>query len=164
MPRYTDMSVVEGRKFLPNVWNLFPKPLADENFFVEPWKNCELRDCADFRLGTEKDQIGEVFFFVTDEKLIIFLKGTMGELYLFGAYNQINVCQMRARGTVTCEEGHPETEQIKKRLRDVIESRMEASIHKLSKKEAEERYAIIENGLLFCFRISSYAYSMYERG
>ena len=51
-----------------------------------------------------------------------------------------------------------------KRLRDAIESRLEVSIHKLSKKEAEERYPILKNGLLLRFQISSYAYSMYERG
>ena len=164
MLRYKDLNFLEGRRFLLNVWNLFFKSLADENFFVEPWENCELRDCADFRLGHGEKQLDEVFFFVTDKELISFLKETTGELYLFGAYNQVHVCQMRARGTVACAEGHPETEQIKKRLRGTIEARMGAVVHRLSKREAEERYPILENSLLFCFRISSYAYSMYERG
>lgn len=114
MSRYTHLSVAEGRKYLPNVWNIFFKPLTDGNFFVEPWENCELRDCAEFQLGTGKDQLDEIFFFVADEKLISFLKETVGELYLFGAYNQVSVCQMRVRGAVTCEEGHPEAEQMRK--------------------------------------------------
>lgn len=161
MSRYTEMTAEEGRGFLPNVWNLFFKPFTEADFFVEPWENCELADCADFRMDSD-----EVFFFVTDEGLINFLKEVKGELFLFGAYNQINVCQMRARGHVAFEEGHSETEQIRKRLHDAIQSRAGElpRTRRLDRKEAEERYAILENGLLFRFLISSYAYSMYERG
>ena len=159
MTRYTEMTAEEGRKFLPNVWNLFFKPFTEANFFVEPWENCELADCADFRMDSD-----EVFFFVTDEGLINFLKEVKGELCLFGAYNQINVCQMRARGHVALTEGPPETEQIRKHLRDRIESRVGAPVHRLTEKEAKERCVILENGLLFRFLVSSYAYSMYERG
>jgi hypothetical protein len=160
------MTAAEGRKFLPNVWNLFFKPFTEANFFIEPWENREFRDCADFRLGSEKGQLDEVFFFVTDEELIRFLNETLGELYLFGAYNQVSVCQMRAGGTVALAEEHPEAEQIRKRLRDAIEHRAGEAprTRRLNKKEAEERYAILENGLLFRFLISSYAYSVYERG
>ena len=164
MPKYTDMSAAEGRKCLPNVWNLFLKPLTEENFSVEPWENRELRDCAEFRLGAGKDPVDEIFFFVADERLISFLKETAGELYLFGAYNQINVCQMRVRGAFTCEEGHPEAEQMRKRLLDAVELRVGAGGHKLDEKKVKERRAILESGLLFRFQISSYAYSLYERG
>jgi len=160
------MTAAEGRKFMPNVWNLFFKPLTEADFFVEPWENCELRDCADFQLGIGGDQPGEIFFFASDEKLIKFLSETLGELFLFGAYNQVNVCQMRAGGTVALAEGYPETEKIRKRLRDVIQHRAGEAprTRRLDKKEAEERFAILENGQLFRFLVSSYAYSMYERG
>lgn len=161
---YEAMSAAEGRKFLPNVWNLFFKPVTEENFFVEPWKNCELGDCAEFRLGNGREGSDEVLFFVTDKELVDFLKKTSGELYLFGAYNQINVCQMRARGTVALEEGHPDVEQFKARLQADIASRVGSMVSKLNQEEAEERYAILNNGLLFCFRVSAYAYQMYERG
>jgi hypothetical protein len=155
------MTAEEGRKFLPNVWNLFFKPFSEANFFVEPWENCELADCADFRMDSD-----EVFFFAADEGLINFLKEVRGELCLFGAYNQINVCQMRARGHVALAEDHPEIEQIRKRLRDSIQHRSGETprTRRLDKKEAGARLAILENGLPFRFLISSYAYSMYERG
>ena len=164
MSKYTSMSAGEGRRFLSNIWNLFFKSLTDGNFFVEPWENYELRDCAEFRPVDREGQLDEILFFVVDEELARFLNETLGEIYLFGAYNQINVCQMRASGTVALAEGHPETEQIKKRLHDAIKSRVGASIHKLDEKEAKERYASLENGKLFRFLVSSYAYSMYERG
>ena len=161
---YTEMSIPEGRRYLPSVWNLFFKPLTDENFFVEPWKNCELRDCAEFRLGNGRNGSHEILFFVTDEKLISFLQETSGEVYLFGAYNPINVCQMRARGTVVREENYPNVEQVKTRLHIAIERRVGAMVSKLNQEEAEERFTILHNGLLFCFRVNVYAYQMYERG
>lgn len=158
--KYINLSVKEGRESFPKIWNLFFKPLANGDFFVEPWSNRALRDCAEFRL----DQSGEIFFFVDNEKLASFLKETTGKLYLFGAYNQINVCQMRASGTVTFETGHPETEQIRKRLYKAIESRTRVNINRLDEEEAEVRYSILKKGLLFCFHINSYGYNTYERG
>ena len=161
---YKEMTIVEGRKFLPNVWNIIPKPLTEENFFVEPWENREMRDCAEFRLGNGRNGSDEVFFFVTDEELVRFLKKSVGELYFFAAYNQINVCQMRARGTVMLEEDHPDVEKMKKSMRTDIKRRVSSTVSKLNKKEAEERFAILSNGLLFCFQIKAYAYQTYERG
>lgn len=161
---YTDMSTEEGREFLPKVWNLFFKPLTREDFFVSPFGNHKFRDCAEFRLGSGGTQSDEIFFFINDEDLVQFLKETTGELYLFGAYNQVNVCQMRARGTVKFEGEHLETEEIKKRLADIVRSRINVSINKLDRDEVEERLKILRDGLLFSFHINSYAYSTYERG
>jgi hypothetical protein len=162
--QYIEMSPSEGRRFMPKIKNLIFKPLTDENFFVEPWENRELGDCAEFRLSTGRNASDEVLFFVSNSELVSFLKNTKQELYLFGAYNQINVCQMRARGTVTLEEKHPDSESIKARLRTAIESRVGSMIDKLNEEQAEERYSILNSGVLFRFQMSSYAYHQYERG
>lgn len=164
MPQYIDMSISEGRKCLPNIQTLFFRTLKDESYFAEPWKNRKFADCAEFRLGNGRDGSDEVFFFVSDEELTDFLKSASGELYLFGAYNQINVCQMRARGTVVFEDRHSEVDQIKARLRTKIKSRVGSFFNKLDEAEAEDRYAILNNGLLFCFRVEAYAYHAYQRG
>jgi hypothetical protein len=164
MPVYQDLTIGEGREFLPKVQNLFFMPLREENFFVEPWSNRELRDCAEFRLGTGTNGAHEILFFVADEAMINFLESSPGELYLFGAYNQVHVCQMRARGKVTLQEEHPETEAIKERLQAAIAQRIDTSISKLHKSEAEERYRILACGRLFRFDTISYAYASYMRG
>ena len=113
---YRELSAVEGARYLPCIWNLFFQPLTEPDFFVGPWKNLELRDCAEF-------QGEEVLFFVADEKLVAFLDEAREGVYLFGAYNQITVCQMRARGTVVRGEVGPATEQLRTRLRVALERR-----------------------------------------
>ncbi len=162
--RYIELTVTEGRKFLPNIRNLFFKSLVEENFFVEPWANRELGDCAEFRLDTGNDRFDEVLFFANDVGLIDFLSTSTGELFLFGAYNQVTVCQMRARGTVTIASSHPEIEQIKMRRRDAIEKRIDAGVRGLDQNEAKERYRLLAEGILFSFRINAYAYRIYDRG
>jgi hypothetical protein len=136
---------------------LFFQPLTEPDFFVEPWKNLELRDCAEF-------QGGEVLFFVADEKLVAFLDAAKEGAYLFGAYNQITVCQMRARGTVLRGEVGSATEQLRNRLRVAIERRVDAEVDKLSGDEARARIAILEHGTPFRFRPTAYAYEVYTRG
>ena len=162
--QYKEMVVEEGRESLPYIWNLFFRPLYDENFFVAPWGNREFADCAEFWMGTGVDDVDKVLFFVSDRGVVDFLKKATDEIYLFGAYNQIHVCQMRARGKVVLEVSHPEMDEIKTRLRLAIKKRIGASVSQLDEAEAEVRYAILDTGLLFSFHINSYAYNEYERG
>lgn len=161
---YADLTAAEGRRHLPRVWNLFFKPLTEQDFFVEPWERCGLGDCAEFRMGNGENGSDEVLFFVTDPELIRFLLQTTEELYLFGAYNQVTVCQMRARGTVVQVTAHPEIEKIRASRHAAIELSFGRPTNGPQKKEAEERYALLNHGTLFRFRINSYAYDTYERG
>jgi hypothetical protein len=161
---YNNLEASEGVKYLPKVWNLCFKPLAEDNYFVEPWKNQAFRDCAEFRLDISVSPTMEILFFVTDPELLEFLKRESEHLLLYGAYNQITVCQMRAKGFVTREVDHPEKDRIREDLRVRISSRISGSISHLSEKAAEERYAILDKGSFFCFRPEEYAYSIYDRG
>jgi hypothetical protein len=165
MSDYKELTLVDGTKFIPKVWNFFFKPTADENFFVEPWDNRELADCAEFRFDQMTGLLTEIFFFVSDEELIHFLLCTRGQpLYLFGAYNQLCVCQMRSLGIVTNEDSHSETFAIKERLHAKILKRITVTVNKLDREEAQVRLALLENGRLFSFRPVNYAYAVYERG
>ncbi|HYF05574.1 MAG TPA: hypothetical protein VEA59_05365 [Patescibacteria group bacterium] len=161
---YTELSAEEGRIYLPSIVNLIFKPKNEPNFFVQPWENHALRDCAEFQLGREESAPDQLLFFVTDPELASALREETEELFLFGAYNQITVCQMRARGTVTLLKNYAQTEQLKLRLRAAIEVRIDSKLNKLTRQEARERFEILEEGSLFCFRVNSYAYSFYDRG
>jgi hypothetical protein len=164
MSRYEVLEAAEGVKYMPKVWNLHFKPLNEDNYFVEPWKNTALADCAEFRLSASNGGRSEVLFFVKDPELVDFLARSQEELYMYGAYNQINVCQMRAKGSVAKLDTYPEADSIKQHLRDRIASRVGAFVSKLSQDEANERYTILDQGQMFCFRPTEYAYGMYERG
>ncbi|HWQ60506.1 MAG TPA: hypothetical protein VN420_05190 [Candidatus Fimivivens sp.] len=157
------MDIAEGKKYFPKVWSLVPESLSNEDLFINPFYGGDLRDCAEFQTGTGKDQVGEVVLFVDDEEIIRFFEQT-AELYLYGAYNQVNVCQMRVRGTVKPEEDHAETERIRCRLKEVIRSRVGKQVNGLERDEAEDRYVILEKGRPFRFSPISYAYDTYERG
>jgi hypothetical protein len=164
MSMYKELAVVEGTKYMQLVWNFFFAPISEEEFFVQPWGNRELADCAEFQVDQKKGLLVGIMFFVSDKKLKSFLLNTQGDLYLFGAFNQINVCQMRSKGIVTSEESHPKTEAIKKRLRAKILERTKTMISKLSEEEARIRFNILDRGKLFCFHPENYAYATYERG
>ncbi len=154
---YKELPVEKGRKYLPHIWNLFFKPLDEPDFFVEPWRNCELGDCAEFRED-------EVSFFVLDAELVAFLDGAREGLHLFGAYNQVNVCQMRARGTVSRVDDPAEIARVKKSRRASITKRVGKTVDGLREEEADARRVIIDSGTLFRFSVTSYAHKMYERG
>jgi hypothetical protein len=158
---YKPIGVEEGREFFPKVKNLIFKPKTEPDFFVEPWDFQDRRDCAEFRSGAVKD---EIFFFVSDDELIDFLTKEGDDLYIFGAYNQVNVCQIRVRGKIRILQGYDEKDGIKLRLRKSIHQRIGAEINGLTDQEAKERYAILEAGTLFYCQINAYAYNVYERG
>jgi hypothetical protein len=164
MTRYKSLTIRNGTKFIKKIQNLFFKELKDEEFFVEPWDNKELADCVEFRLNQTKGLPNEILFFVSDEEIIRFLSNTHGQLYLFGAYNQVSVCQMRAKGTVTLEDKRSDVRIIREHLRTKISMRIVADPRIFSEKEVQDRFKILDQGVLFCFHPEEYAYDMYERG
>jgi len=163
---YEKLTASDGAVYLQNVWNLLFKPLTEASFFIEPWHSGVPNDCVAFRLNPTKNAVSKIYFCVSNHETLDFLKRTRGEIYLYGAYNQIIVCQMRARGSVDCEEKNPEAEKIKECLR--AQARRKATknsvVDKLSREELAERLKILDEGELFCFRPKSYAYATYERG
>lgn len=164
MTNYKVLSIPEGVKFIQYVCNLIFKPINEEGFFVEPWENRELADCVEFRLDQANGLPTEILFFVDDEKLIHFLLNTKGQIYLFGAYNQVEVCQMRVKGTVTLEEDRPDIRIIRERLRAKISNKIIKNTNEFSEKEVLDRFKILDHGKLFCFHPEEYAYDWYERG
>ena len=164
MPDYQKLDTSVGPRYLRHIWNMHFKPIGDSAHFVQAGKNHELADCAEFQLGCGRGGSDEIYFFVADPALAEFLKHTSGSLYLYGAYNQINVVQMRVLGSVTLETDNPEAASIRERSWVRITERVGVNVHKLTEREAEERYRLIANGQMFCFRCQEYAYETYERG
>ena len=164
MSSYKELKFADGTEFIQHVQNFFFKPIGEEEFFVEPWENRELADCAEFRFSQTTGLLTEILFFVCDEELVRFLLCTREQLYLFGAYNQVDVCQMRSLGIVTSEESHPEAYALRERLRAKILKKIIAPAIRLNEEEAQVRFDLLEKGKLFSFHPVNYAYAMYERG
>jgi hypothetical protein len=164
MSRYRNINATEGTRCLQLVWNFSFMPISESELFITPFGDRERADCAEFQVDQASGLLVRVPFFVNSEELTNFLINTKGQIYLFGAYNQINVCQMRSLGTVTSEENHPDTDAIRERLRAKIKARIGARINKLWGNEAQTRFDILDRGKLFCFCPEDYAFATYERG
>ena len=164
MTDYKVLPIHDGAKFMKKICNLIFKPINEKGFFVEPWENRELADCVEFRLDQANGLPAEILFFVSDKKIISFLLNTKGQIYLFGAYNQVYVCQMRAKGTIRLEEARPDIRIIRERLRAKISNKIETDPRVLSENEVQDRFRILDQGKLFCFHPEEYAYTTYERG
>ena len=162
MQPYKKLTRREGPQYLSNIWNLFFKPLTEENFFAEPWENRPLRDCSLFRLTPEGQQ--ELVFCTADPALVEFLSASSG-VFLYGAYNQVTVCQMRSKGTIQLVEGsdaNEAKEAVRNRLQG--ESNNDELDFPLTESEVQERIRIVGEGVVFRFLPRQYAYKLYERG
>lgn len=163
MPTYRPLNFAKAPDYMPHVWNFIFKPLSEHNYFVESWTNRTLADCAEFYLFSTHKPASKIYFFAADPTLQAFLRSTKGPLFLFGAYNQVVVCQIRAKGTVTCEANHQDYTGIKERIRTRITEKIDVLRNGITKEEAEHRFSNLEQGSLFCFHPKEYAYSGYRR-
>ncbi|MFZ2886708.1 MAG: hypothetical protein WA021_02695 [Minisyncoccia bacterium] len=110
----------------------------------------------------------KVLICVSDLETLRLIGNTPKELYLYGAFNQVNVCQMRARGTITGPLHRHDPEAIDCRTamhaRFVDRKPPRWRTKRLDDAEAQERFAILETGQFYVFVPAAFAYSMYERG
>lgn len=163
---YSMLGREAGESYLRHIRNMVFRPRSDETFFVEPWEHRDRRDCALFR-NQEKEGTLEIVFATTDVELIALLDGAPTELHLYGAYNQITVCQMRALGWVL---PHPPTGIDTERLRELILSKLVGTSkddppqERLYAGDIEDRVGVVRTGRIFTFVPHSYAYAVYERG
>src|SRR3989344_2048547 len=122
---YTTLTPEDGEYYLPKVWNIAFISLTDENHFPEFWHDQLLRECSLF----EDAGSGKMKLFVCGEQSSI--KDLLGdkmkaEVFLFGAYNQVNVCQMRARGVISRVSSTAESERVRGLLRSQVRCRRKA--------------------------------------
>ncbi len=144
---------------------MFLKPLEEENYYVESWGNKALAECAEFRLDPGDGTRGsEIYFFAKDEELVAFLTGSSGQLYLYGAAGQVNVLQMRVKGSMTLEAASHEAQGIREHRRALITEKMGQLTDQYGRDRFKECIELIDTGQLFCFHPTEYAWSSYERG
>jgi hypothetical protein len=100
MVRYESLNYTDGAYYLLKIESVFFKPLQEDSFFVEPWDNHELRKSATFRSSSKSKGGGLEIVFDTDDQEVTRLLSGSQEVYLYGAYNYVAVCQMRAKCSV----------------------------------------------------------------
>ena len=174
---YKELSLEEGMEYLQKIWNLFLK--EEDNFFAQPFSFTDER----LRCYFKKTPFELTIFFHLsdiDEKYNKFkshyenqpipfplpFKSTPPEkIYLYGAFNTINVVQMRSHGTLR-EATEPEKEEFMT-LMDYRYKGVDIRDNFLNKPDKEEltraRF-LLKSGKVYCFTPTNYAYSEYERG
>jgi len=163
------LSVEKGKKYLSKIWTMFF--YKDENFFPNPFSFRQLRQrCFFNKQGKISDDFLIYFHLTNDESKEFDLKPLPDKIYMYGAYNQVTVCQMRSLGEIremTNEEKNKFKELIEKRLegKNIGDSFMETiPKSKISDLERTQIITLMQLGNFYCFKPLDYAYHVYERG
>ncbi len=165
---YKRIKKKEGIKFFPLIGTVFVS--NNKDLWANPFENRDLRPRCFFKISDEETM--EIFFHLTkDERnkkteIAVFPCKT----YFLGAYNQINVCQMRAFGTLYLLSKSEDIRKFKDELRADLEKRTNdtnvSSMNQVTTKEKLKALDVVskDEGMFFKFIPTSYAYHMYERG
>ncbi len=150
----------EGIKMLPLIWTIFLS--QSEDLWAEPFSNRKMRYRCIFEKTNGIAEELKVYFHLSEKELV----SNMPEsIYFYGAFNQINVHQVRSFGNVremTDEEKENFIKLIKVRLTGkAIGDRLPAP---MSFKESQEIPLLIQSGKFYFFEPLEYAYHVYERG
>jgi len=164
---YQELSNEEGIKCFFYIGTAFIS--NNENLWINSFQNRNLRLRCFFNVIDEKTM--EIFFHLTkDEFNRMEIESPPCKTYFFGAYNQINVCQMRAFGELNLITESLGIEKFKKELQKDLNRRTNdtktSSMYQVTTEEKLEALEIVSNneGLFFKFIPISYAYHCYERG
>lgn len=156
-----ELTKKEGIKNLPLIWTMFLS--QSEDLFAEPFSNRKLRYRCIFEKTNGIAENLKVYFHLSEnEELLLPIPESV---YLYGAFNQITVCQMRSFGNareMVEEEKRNFIKLIKKRLAGKkLSDKLPLA---MSYEESQEALLLIQSGKFYCFEPLEYAYDTYERG
>ncbi|MFA4942243.1 MAG: hypothetical protein WC564_01230 [Patescibacteria group bacterium] len=153
----------EGVSTLPLAWTVFVRP--DKNYSADPfsYRTLRYRCFFDKLQGQLSEKLMVYFHLIEGDESNDYLPSSKN-VYLYGAFNQVNVYQVRSFGKVremTEEERVKFIKIIKDRLngKDVGD---ELPI-KLSGQEKELVLIRLKTGTFYCFEPVSYELGIYHR-
>ena len=167
MSFYKEIENEEGIKYFPYIGTVF---VSDrEDLWANPFENRDLRRRCFLKIIDEKNM--EIFFHLTkDEFKNTGIETLSCKTYFSGAYNQINVCQMRAFGELHLLTDSSDIDKFKNELRADLKKRTNdtkvSSMHQVTTQEKLNALEIVSknSGMFLRFVPLSYASHMYERG
>jgi len=156
----------EGWNYLSLIWTIF---LSEEpDLFAEPFSNRHLR----YRCLFVKE-VNNIYLYLTNEEIksIKCLNPLPSKIYFYGAYNQIEVCQMRSYGTIKVvvdKRRHMIIELMTRRLNgeQIISDNFCRNIKDNLNDDGTQKSlkSLSLEGKLYCFEPISYDFDLYERG
>jgi hypothetical protein len=166
---YKKLSKEKGEIYLPKIWNVFFT--KEDDLWISPFIKPEIRYRTMF-----KEENGELtaYFHLTKKELEenVDLSSKSGTIYMYGTYNQIQVCQMKSYGKIremVEEEKNEFVKIIKGRFNGEkkIDPDHQYCPNSKSLDNEEKRAglkAINSEGKFFRFDPITYGYNVYERG
>jgi hypothetical protein len=166
--RYTRIKKEEGVKCFPHIGSIFVSD--DKDLWANPFENTELRHRCFFEIKDSRTM--EIFFHLTQNECNNKTSITTFpcKTYFSGAYNQINVCQMRAFGELILITEPADIEAFREKLTIDLKNRTnDTNVSSMNEVTTEEKLKALEitskdDGMFFKFIPKSYASHMYERG
>ena len=168
MSSYKEIENEEGIKYFPYIGTVF---ISDrEDLWANPFQNRDLRRRCFLKIIDEKTM--EIFFHLTKEeyKEEIKIKNLPRQTYFSGAFNQMNVCQMRAFGELHLLTESSDIDRFINDLKIDLKKRTNnTKVTSSNSVTTEEKLKALEivsknDGMFFKFVPISYASHWYERG
>jgi hypothetical protein len=162
------LSKTEGIKILPKIWTIFLSQKSD--LWAEPFSNRKLRFRCFFEKSNGLAKRLTVYFHLSEKELANEeeILESSDTIYLYGAFNQVTVCQVRSFGNIrmmTEEEKTNFVTLMKKRFsRKKSKSDTDKLPLAMSFQELREALLLLKSGKFYCFEPLDYAYHVYEWG
>lgn len=156
-----ELSKSDGMKMLPCIWNLYVT--NSSNGFIDPFSLRSLRHRCFFEKSNGIINNLLVFFHLTAEEEAAMTLSP--NVYLYGAFNQVDVNQMRSCGRLRKLDRFERDRFIEK-----ITNRLDGKKigDKLSpvigRADKQEVLQLLQSGNCYCFEPLKYAYQTYARG
>ena len=172
---YQSLTPFQGWRFIKKIWTIVVTHNTD--YFVQPFSGRSRRLRCIFQEGGI-DSEPDIFIHFTEAEESTFrgnfdpevdLKHGYHEIYLYGAYNQINVCQMKVLCLV--REFEPESEESGRIIRQMISNLEKVTEENFTltppgeaKEQALKLLKADKSGKIFSLRPVHYEYDEYQRG
>lgn len=165
---YEKLSKKEGIESFHFIGTVFIS--KNKELWANPFENRELRARCFLKVINEETM--EIFFHLTNDEVAkkTELKKFPCKTYFFGAYNQVNVCQMRAFGELQLLSDATDIQKFKNELSTDLDARTNdtnvSSMYQVNTEQKQKALKTISEtpGMFFKFIPKSYAYHVYERG
>lgn len=165
MIEYKKLNEKEGWLYLSKIWTVFLS--KDPDLWVNPFEHRDQRYRCLF-MDSEKC----IYLYLTSHEIVKTecLDVSSDGIFFSGAYNQINVCQMRSVATIESVGKYEKSYilfLIEKRLRGekIPSDNFKKYFFDPNKEEKMKALKYLRSdGILFCIKPSSFEYHTYERG
>jgi hypothetical protein len=165
---YKELSASDGIKYLPKIWTVLLTDDPEFNVQSFTFRELRLRCYFDFLNKEIGDTVSVYFHLGTDELFKDMFPNLLPkEINFYGAYNQINVCQMKSHGYIQAmndTEKEKYLSLMQKRMSGIETGDEEFERNFFGDGDYSKALKMLESGNFFRFDPITFEHDSYERG